>query len=344
MDWHKHYTRKEILKYVGNISQIAGIEHLCYSGGLAEGMDLFRVRNGVGLEFYLTPGKCLDISQLSYKGVNISGIAKNGIRSASLCTPTVNEFDSYFSAGMLVTCGLLNTGDDCSDSGIYYPIHGRIGITPAEQSYSKCYWQGDDYILEAGGSVRESRAGAHNLLLTRVVKTSLWSNELEITDTIENLDSEPELILLLYHFNFGFPFLMPNMKLLINEDTGDILPRNEDAARCIGEWDKISEPVDNLPENCFFHFPKPDSAGICKAGLENRKLGIGAYIIFEQKHLPVLTQWKSIRSGDYILGIEPGNSLLLGRVREKENPAAKYLAGFGSFSHTIKLGFYDIKN
>lgn len=338
----RQLSRRELIKYTGNISQIAGIEHLCYTNGAAQGMDLFRVRNGSGLEFCLTPGKCMDISQLSYKGINISGLTKNGIRSSSLCTPAVNEFDNYFSAGMLLTCGLLNTGDDCTENGIYQPIHGRIGITPAEQSYSKCYWQGDDYILEAGGAVRESRAAAHNLLLTRVVKTSIWSSELEITDTIENLDSEPEFILLLYHFNFGFPFLTPDIKILIKEEMGSVAPRNEDAARCIGSWDKITQPQDNEPENCFFHFPIPDTQGVCRAGLENRELGIGAYITFEHEYLPVLTQWKSVRSGDYILGIEPGNSLLQGRVKSRKSNAGRNLEGFGSFSHTIRLGFYDL--
>ena len=64
--------------YIGHDSQIRGVEELRLVGGKGDGMRLFQVRNGKGLEFTVSADRCADITRLSFKGDNYSFITFNG--------------------------------------------------------------------------------------------------------------------------------------------------------------------------------------------------------------------------------------------------------------------------
>ena len=57
-------------KYIGNPMQIRGVEEHRLCGGKGDGMRLFQIRNGKGLEITVSADRCADISRLTYKGVN----------------------------------------------------------------------------------------------------------------------------------------------------------------------------------------------------------------------------------------------------------------------------------
>lgn len=335
----KSYSKEDLLRYCGNTEQIAAVREMVASDGKANGLKIFNVRTGAGLVFDVLPSKCLDIATLSYKGVNISFLSKNGVTSENFATPYENNFLNHMSGGMLFTCGLRNVGGDCVDNGEKHPLHGRIGITPAQNVYARCYWENDDYIMELGGVVKETALFGHNLYLTRTLKTKLGTNEIELCDTVENLSCEEQELMLLYHFNFGFPFLDENTGLIFPEN--DVTPRTEVAKNALLESEKITKPVDGFSEHVFFRNTK-DDGGIVKVGLENNELGIGAYIQYEKENLPNLTQWKSMKSGDYVLGIEPCNCFVKGRKEERENGTLKKIGAFSKLHFNLKIGFYDL--
>lgn len=337
------HSKNDLLKYTGNLSQIAGIEEVACSTGRARGMRKFNVRTGNGLTYSLLPDKCLDISELAYRGVNIGFQTKNGLCSSPYAYPVLNEFDRYFSGGMLLTCGLKNTGNDYIDeTGHYQHLHGRIGVTPCEQAWSKAGWDGDDYLLSAGGVTRDSILGGHNLTLTREVHSSVSKPEIVIHDTLENCEPEPTDYLILYHFNFGFPFIGPDTVFHFPSAQSPIKPRTSAAAQGLGEWSQLTEPVDGFEEHVFFHDPVPDQDGTCTVKIENPRLKIGAYLTYNQSNLPILTQWKSMRSGEYVIGIEPGNSYISGLDNERKNGCVGTIEAFGKIEFDIRLGFYGI--
>jgi hypothetical protein len=339
----KEYTKKDLLRYCGNIKQIAGITETRFSDGKADGMKNFYVKTGGGLEYTVLPGKCLDISSLNYKGINLSFLAKPGIISSQYGYPFENEFVNYMTGGMLFTAGLQNVGPSCrDDNGVFHPLHGRIGITPAENPYAKCYWDKDDYILESGGIMRESALFGHNLSLTRKITSKLGENEIEITDILENNAPESEEFMLLYHFNFGFPFLDENTTLHFPQNTA--IPHTEIAKDGIQASETITKPQDGFFEHVFFRDIKEDAYGFVIINVENKALGIGAYIKYEKKNLPNLTQWKSMRSGDYALGIEPCNCYVNGRKGERENGTLKKIKPFSKLTYKLIIGTYTIKN
>lgn len=338
----RNYTKNELLRYAGNINQIAGIIGSRFTDSKASSMQLYRVKTGSGLEYTILPDKCLDISDLSYKGINLSFQAKPGLVSASYGYQVENEFASFFCGGMLYTCGLDNVGGSCcDDDGKFYNNHGRIGLTPANNPYSNCYWADDEnYVLEIGGVMRQAALFNYNLSLRRRIVSKLGGCEIKITDTLENNAPEPEDFMLLYHFNFGFPFLDDNLKIIFPENS--VEPVTDIAEKCIGESEIITKPQDGFFEHVYYRDIKEDINGNVTVRLENERLSIGAYIKYEKRNLPLLAQWKSMRSGDYALGIEPANCHVSGRVKESENKTIKTIEPFSKLTYNLTLGVYDL--
>jgi hypothetical protein len=335
--------QREILKYAGNLAQVAGITEKTFTRGKARGIASYEVKTGSGLEYTLLPDKCLDIYELRYKGRNISFLAKNGLVGSGYGYPLENEFDAYWTAGMLCTCGLMNIGTDCREGdGRYHPLHGRIGMTPAEQSAARAYWEADRYLLEASAVMRESVMGRENLRLCRRVLSSLESSDIEIEDIVTNDDASSVEYMLLYHFNFGYPFLAESTKMLFPKGNSAVEARTESAKQGLATWDKIGKPVDGKTEEVFFHHPESGADGLVTVRLENGGLGIGVALKYESASLPVLTQWKSFRSGEYALGIEPGTSRLRGRLAERAEGGLCRLEPFASHKRRLTLSFYDL--
>lgn len=335
------YTKRQFLSYLGNPSNVAGVTPIEYTQGKAKGTAALEVRTGSGLEFTLLPDKCLDIQNLRFGGITLSQQSKNGLTGNVWGLPIPGEFNSSVSGGMLFTSGLRNAGPDSVDTdGSYHPAHGKIGTTPAENLSARAYWDGDEYKIEVSGTMRESALFGHNLLFHRTITTSLGSNELCITDRLENLSAFEEEFCLLYHFNYGFPFLSEDLKLVFPEN--EITPRTEEAKAALAEADRMIPPEDDFFEHVFFRKPRADENGFCTIKTENKTLGIGSYISYHQENLPVLTQWKSMRSGDYALGIEPCNMYILGRKAERENGTLPKIGPFETKVFQLKVGGYTL--
>ena len=88
-------TKQDWLKYAGNMTQVAGLTEMEYTSGKARGMRVWQVKTAGGLVLDLLPDKCMNIGALSYKGNNISWLAKNGQTSGKYGYPVLNEFDRH---------------------------------------------------------------------------------------------------------------------------------------------------------------------------------------------------------------------------------------------------------
>ena len=63
-------NKRELLRYIGDYSQIFGIKEYVFSGGKAKGVKAFDINNGAGLELTVLADRCLDIAKVAFKGVN----------------------------------------------------------------------------------------------------------------------------------------------------------------------------------------------------------------------------------------------------------------------------------
>ena len=79
--------------------------------------------------------------------------------------------------------------------------------------------------------------------------------------------------------------------------------------------------------------------------LVNRAVGDGQPLAiverFSVKELPFLTEWKMVRKGFYVLGLEPGTVLPLGRGALREKGTLPMLAGQRTYSVTIDFEVLD---
>ena len=328
----------ELLKRVNNMANLAGIREFTLTCGKGAGMRAFEVHNAAGLRFTVLADKCMDILEVSYKGTNISFNSKNGLVSETRSPLLGEEFLYYFNGGMLTTCGPNNAGGGCDDNGTWRAFHGRFGCQSAENVTAKAFWDGDDYIMELTGDIRDSRLFGYNFLLSRTIRTSLYSKSISISDTLVNCQPEAEEYMMLYHINFGYPLLDAGARV-VSSDT-EVIPRTPFAAEDM-RWNEIDSPEDGLEERCYFHKCTADERGFARVGLLNDELKLGAFVKYNLDSLPLLVEWKSMCSHDYALGLEPSNSYIKGRVEERENGTLRTLGGYEKAEFKLTIGILE---
>jgi hypothetical protein len=188
--------------------------------------------------------------------------------------------------------------------------------------------------------MREAGLFKENLSLRRRVSTRLGANSFRIQDRVDNEGCTAEALMFLYHINFGFPFLGPDLRLLLPKGTKS-LPRDEEAAKGIGSFKSFESPVDGYKEQCFYHeMPSLPNGEAC-ALLKNDSLGLAVWLRYDVHQMPVTTEWKCMASGDYALGIEPANCHVEGKAKERREGTLKTLEPFGSAEFGVEIGVLE---
>ena len=327
------YARGELLARCSNLSAMYGARRISLEDGKASGMKAVEVRTAAGMRCLFSEERCLDLMELDFKGTGLGFLCKNGIVSNAYAEPAANDFWRYWTGGMLATCGLRNTGEGCTVDGEKFPQHGHIGLMPAS-NVGICV---DEENITVTGTMRESAMFGHCLEMKRTISIPVSGAQVRIEDEVRNLTANPEPLFLLYHFNFGFPFLSEALELCFPE--GETRARDENAARHMEEHTRIAAPVNNEAEQCYFHLARDTNAEV---RLTNRSLGMTARLRYDTGNLPILTQWKSMRAGDYALGIEPGTSLIRGRAEELKNGYDVCLGGYESMTFAVELALESV--
>lgn len=82
---------------------------------------------------------------------------------------------------------------------------------------------------------------------------------------------------------------------------------------------------------------------MCRIRMENPALGVGVMLAYRAEGLPILTIWKSMRAGEYVMGVEPGNSYLRGIDAEREDGTVGTIPGYGTQNFHLELHFFDLE-
>lgn len=346
MDYIK-IDKANIRERVGNMSQLAGCKRYTLSDGKANGTRAIDVNNGTGLHFTVLVDRGMDIAWADYKGNNLCFISKTGVVSPHFYDSHGSGFLENFGAGLLTTCGLTYMGAPCVDEGEELGMHGRISNVPAENCNIKEYWQvgagdgdGDDeYIIEIEGKVRQARFFKENIVLTRKITARMSNtpnNTITIKDTVENCAFEAYPLMLLYHFNFGYPIVSEDTKLYSNAT--EVVARDQDAQLGIDTYSTFETPTVGYKEQVFYHNVK-DSDNIT-ACLYNEKLdgGLGVYLKTKRSQLPKLIEWKQMGQSDYVVGVEPATWYPEGRSVARERGELIYINPGEIKEFEIELG------
>jgi len=366
--------KKELLRYVGSMQQLISVRPVVYQEGRAEGLKAYEVKND-RLSFSVMAGKCLDLAEVTWQGCHMNFLSKPGLAGRNHYDTNGAEAQRSIMGGMLFTCGLENICAPCEIDGRAYPMHGRIRTTPAEHVSADVRWTekyGDragaddphcevDDVQQAvdktqqtvdrtqrtvdnvraeaviSGEMREAELFGENMVLRRTVKTTYKVPEIEIRDRITNEGFRKEPMMLLYHFNVGYPFLSEACEIIL--PTKEVMPRDAAAAKHADAWQRMEKPSDEEPEQVFIHKLAADQEGNTFAAVINETLGLGVKLQFNRKYLPYFMQWKSIASGDYVVGLEPANASVYGKKYHLDRGDLHMLGSFETEDIALKLVF-----
>lgn len=87
--------------------------------------------------------------------------------------------------------------------------------------------------------MRESELFGTNLVLRRTIRSVYGSGRLEIIDRVENQSPEEAQLMLMYHCNFGYPFLRPGTRLVL--PSRSVKGREEWSQQHLEQWETATE-------------------------------------------------------------------------------------------------------
>lgn len=329
---------------ISNPSQLGGIETSILDNGQAKGVRIAWINTGTGLRFKVVLDRAMDIADAAYNQYSLAWLSHKGISSPQPFSDKGIDWLRTFYGGLLTTCGLSHVGGPESDSFGGRGIHGHISNIAAE---IESIIQPDPLRGKMGmsitGIMKESRIFGYNLELRRTISATLGKAEIRIHDEVINRGNTPAPLMLLYHFNFGFPLVDEGTKILWE---GDWKPRFGDENAKIfkqgNDFKTCPVPLKNHSgsgEEVVFIDPNVNELGNCICGLQNDNIGLGLEIHFNKKQLPALTNWQHWGKGEYVTGIEPGTNFPIGQAQSRAENSLIFLAPNESkiFEITLKV-------
>jgi hypothetical protein len=287
---------------------------------LANGMRALDGYNSSGLTLTLLPDRGLDIWLAAHNGRPLTWISQG--------SPHVADFGAgwlrLFNGGLLVTCGLRHVGPPEMDehSGQFRDLHGDFSLARAYNVAVRSGWQHERYVTEVTGEVAEAALFGEQLHLTRTVRLALGEPAVEIVDVVENRYDTPAPLMLLHHFNFGYPLVQEGVTFQVAGAA--VTPRDLQAASALHDWPHYHRATPRHLEEVFFHQVVADTDKQAWVVLASEAFGIA--LQWDTTHEPYLTQWKNYRQGTYVCGVEPGNCVPEGQNRAQRAGRLVHLA------------------
>lgn len=334
---------REMMDYLGDISQIGGMKRYQMLEGKAKGVEAVDVDDGHGLRFTILIDRGMDLGKLVYRDWGFTFQAAAGVTAPQYYNERGEEWLQSFGGGFLTTCGLTQAGDPCVFKGQPYGLHGQVSNLPARLERCESDWQGEDYVMEVAGRVFQTRHQGVQLSIRRSVRTVLLSGRIQIEDRIRNQSSDRSPLMLLYHMNFGYPFLNPDTRMYI-------------PVRHTQGWDEFSEqhmeqqkkmpaPSARAAHYTYLHELRADSEGNTGYLIWNEKDGqyIGVQVRYNQANLPYLGQWMYPKKRDYIMALEPCNNHIKGIAPEEKYGTLRWLEPQEEVTCRLDIRFFSTR-
>ena len=309
-------------------------------GGRRDRVDIIRLHNGV-LSVEIVPTRGMGLWRGQFRGDHIgwNSPVSDGPVHPSLVNQAglggfgwLEGFDE-----LLARCGLEHVGPPVQEGPFLHTLHGKIQNTPA---HSVTVEVGDapPYELAVEGRVDEARLFGPRLRMTTRYGTIPGSNRLTVRDTIANLGDSPARLSLLYHWNFGPPYLEEGSKVRVPARA--VAPQTPRAAEGIGRFDTYGPPEPGFAEQVYHLDPIGDGdGGPTVAMLRTASGDKGVALRFATSQLPCFTVWKNLRgpSEGYVTGLEPATNYPNPRPFERDHGRYVELAPGASHSAEVVL-------
>jgi hypothetical protein len=330
----KKWKRRDLLSR-GDVAQFAGIERAVLDDGPARGLRVASLRTGTGLEAQVLIDRCLDLGRATFNGAALGLRSFTGDVHPAYYNPAGAEWLRNFGAGLLTTCGLSNVGAPGRDNNEDLGLHGRIANTPASNVAVSAQWRGDEYHFSVSGVMREGHLFGPKLVLRRTVSSKLGADYIEIRDTVANEDFSDAPLMLLYHFNIGFPVVADGSRLLCRAKT--TTPRDAEAEKGLDAFGQFEAPQAGYKEQVFYHDMAAAADGQVRVAIVTPARDTALVLEYSKKELPRFVQWKMMGQGAYVVGLEPANCHVAGRAAEREAGTLEILKAGAEKSVTLRV-------
>lgn len=311
-------------------------------GGLNDGVEVLRVQTG-DLAYEVLPTRGMGIWKAWLRGAEIGW--RSPVRGpvhpcfVPLMEPSglgwLDGFDE-----LLVRCGLESNGAPDFDAAgrLRYPLHGRIANRPAHKVDVTV--DGDTGEITVTGVVEETRFHFWKLRLTSSIITKVGDTGLGIRDEVENFSGSPAEMQLLYHINFGPPWLAPGSRFVA--PVRKVMPRDPRAAEGMAAWDRYASEVAGYSEQVYFLELLAAPDGRTQTLLKDAAGTRGVSIQLNTQQLPCYTVWKNTTTSPdgYVTGLEPGTNFPNPRTHEAQQGRTVKLAPGGKTAFALRLDMH----
>jgi len=329
------------------------VKKFTLEGGQANGMDIIEVNNGA-LSFTVLPTRGMGILRGEYKGLTLGW-------DSPVCGPVHPAFvnlDTESGLGwlagfdeLIVRCGLQSNGapgpdivrhNDGKVHEKFLPLHGRIANIPAHFVAVEIEEIEDGTTkIAVVGEVDESMLFMPHLRLKTRIETTADSNSVKIIDEVVNCGTAEEEIELLYHCNFGPPFLEGGSKVVA--PVVEVAPRDEVAVPGAEDYFLCAAPEAGFEEKVYFYELAANEKGNTLAMLQNSSADKAVALRFNKNELPWFTLWKNTAAekDGYVVGLEPGTDFPNNRSIERARGRLVKIKGGGVYKAELEIEAFD---
>ena len=319
--------------------------------GLSAGVDIIEVDNGA-FSFSVLPTRGMGIWRGRYRElpVNWNSPVRGPVNPQFVNLQErgglgwVNGFDE-----MIVRCGLDSTGAPGADvvpnnmgvpTEVELTLHGKIANLPASRVEVQVI-PGDPPEPVVVGETYETGLFCPAFKLVSRISTKCGSNAFTIVDEVVNLRGVEAEMELLYHCNFGPPFLEAGSRL--EAPARMVAPRDARAVEGLDGYDVFLGPTPGYVEQVYWHDLLAREDGSTLAMLRNQAADRGLVLRFNKPELPAFTLWKNTaaESDGYVTGLEPGTDYPNAKAFERQQGRLVKMAPGGSYQVTLGLEVCD---
>jgi hypothetical protein len=279
---------QEYDNYIGDRNQLYGTRHYCLSEGKSNNVRAIDVFTGGGLQYTVLPDRGLDISCAFYKGKNFTYLTANGETHPAFYEQDENGWLRTFFAGLVTTCGTANIGKACDDLDTSYGLHGRFSITPAKNVIDFTPYEDKIRIC---GEIDNSILNGEKIKTIRTIESDFYGNTITIKDSTTNYGGSDIPFLMLYHINFGYPFLNENAQIRINSD--EVEPYDDYSRMDTDNVMSFNPPAFGVKEKNYLHRMRNINGYGYSLIVNQEDLDYGVLIGSRLNELPYVSQWKS---------------------------------------------------
>lgn len=312
---------------ISNHKQLGGIETSVLDNGAGKGVRIAWIDTGSGFRYKVVLDRAMDIAEAFFNQHSLAWISHVGVLGPQPMSNQGIDWLRTFGGGLLVTCGLDHVGGPDEDAHGTRGVHGLISNIPAEIiSIQQPDVQAGILDMSITGIIRQHKIFGPCLTLKRTISGRLGDAALKIHDEVINEGNTVAPLMILYHFNFGWPFA---------DEGTDIVWKGEHRVasdpNLLGGTNikKCPEPLsvhDGPGESVIFIEPEANADHHVHCGLWNEKKQLGVQISFDKRELPWLTNWQHFAKNEYVTGIEPGTNPPIGQKAARESSSLTFLA------------------